>query len=101
MSFQTAERLQFNTHVTDLLFVFFLSIRRPPRSPLFPYTTLFRSQQAQEEPRKQRPALVGRRAHILLYTTPLRLNTPRSPRKDWVKNVKLHRPGETFRRPAT
>src|ERR1039457_7526335 len=30
---------------TDLLriFVFFLMIRRPPRSTLFPYTTLFRS----------------------------------------------------------
>src|SRR5258706_13852075 len=26
------------------LFVFFLMIRRPPRSTLFPYTTLFRSQ---------------------------------------------------------
>src|SRR5450432_788693 len=25
--------------------IFFLMIRRPPRSPLFPYTTLFRSQQ--------------------------------------------------------
>src|SRR5476651_2624941 len=29
-------------HTLDL--VFFLMIRRPPRSPLFPYTTLFRSQ---------------------------------------------------------
>src|SRR5438445_9481654 len=28
------------------LFFFFLMIRRPPRSTLFPYTTLFRSQQA-------------------------------------------------------
>src|SRR2546427_9646405 len=28
-------------HVTD--FFFFLMIRRPPRSTLFPYTTLFRS----------------------------------------------------------
>src|SRR5438128_9467291 len=28
---------------TDPLFVFFLMIRRPPRSTLFPYTTLFRS----------------------------------------------------------
>src|SRR5258707_10257008 len=28
---------------TDLLFFFFLMIRRPPRSTLFPYTTLFRS----------------------------------------------------------
>src|SRR5690606_41968726 len=27
----------------DLFFFFFLMIRRPPRSTLFPYTTLFRS----------------------------------------------------------
>src|SRR2546428_13172490 len=27
-----------------MTFFFFLMIRRPPRSPLFPYTTLFRSQ---------------------------------------------------------
>src|SRR2546429_255576 len=29
--------------LTLLLFFFFLMIRRPPRSTLFPYTTLFRS----------------------------------------------------------
>src|SRR4051812_50156127 len=29
--------------LTHLLFFFFLMIRRPPRSTLFPYTTLFRS----------------------------------------------------------
>src|ERR1039457_5072819 len=29
--------------LTSLLFFFFLMIRRPPRSTLFPYTTLFRS----------------------------------------------------------
>src|SRR3712207_8320710 len=29
--------------------VFFLMIRRPPRSTLFPYTTLFRSRLAEEE----------------------------------------------------
>src|SRR2546426_3666131 len=29
-----------------LCFFFFLMIRRPPRSTLFPYTTLFRSQRA-------------------------------------------------------
>src|SRR5436190_24357308 len=29
--------------VTILMFFFFLMIRRPPRSTLFPYTTLFRS----------------------------------------------------------
>src|SRR5690348_17907173 len=31
-------------HVISLLFFFFLMIRRPPRSTLFPYTTLFRSE---------------------------------------------------------
>src|SRR6266536_6415083 len=31
------------THTRLLLFFFFLMIRRPPRSTLFPYTTLFRS----------------------------------------------------------
>src|SRR3712207_8827493 len=31
------------------LFIFFLMIRRPPRSTLFPYTTLFRSSQRGRE----------------------------------------------------
>src|SRR2546430_11324492 len=35
---------------------FFLMIRRPPRSTLFPYTTLFRSELPPD-----RPGLVGRR----------------------------------------
>src|SRR3712207_9504768 len=30
-----------------LIFFFFLMIRRPPRSTLFPYTTLFRSETAE------------------------------------------------------
>src|SRR2546430_12050607 len=30
-------------HYIIILFFFFLMIRRPPRSTLFPYTTLFRS----------------------------------------------------------
>src|SRR5256885_2773359 len=30
-------------NMCDLFFFFFLMIRRPPRSTLFPYTTLFRS----------------------------------------------------------
>src|SRR5215203_6219490 len=33
-----------------LLFFFFLMIRRPPRSTLFPYTTLFRSRPAGDRP---------------------------------------------------
>src|SRR5438876_1975525 len=32
---------------TSHLFIFFLTIRRPPRSTLFPYTTLFRSNRDQ------------------------------------------------------
>src|SRR2546426_12213925 len=32
-----------STSRTNTLFFFFLMIRRPPRSTLFPYTTLFRS----------------------------------------------------------
>src|SRR4051812_49896330 len=33
-----------------VFFFFFLMIRRPPRSPLFPYTTLFRSRGARRRP---------------------------------------------------
>src|SRR2546428_4743009 len=43
--------------ISELLF-FFLMIRRPPRSTLFPYTTLFRS----HKPTDRRPrALLGSR----------------------------------------
>src|SRR5690348_17992452 len=34
-------------HHTPFFYFFFLMIRRPPRSTLFPYTTLFRSSQYQ------------------------------------------------------
>src|SRR5690349_23088953 len=34
---------------------FFLMIRRPPRSTLFPYTTLFRSRQGSQHPEVLRP----------------------------------------------
>src|SRR5256886_17618141 len=36
-------------------FFFFLMIRRPPRSTLFPYTTLFRSQQQHGDDPEDRP----------------------------------------------
>src|SRR6266545_5919944 len=36
------------THSCDYFFFFFLMIRRPPRSTLFPYTTLFRSPPARK-----------------------------------------------------
>src|SRR5229473_7047545 len=44
----------------DVSFFFFLMIRRPPRSTLFPYTTLFRSE---IQPRKNFPVAILR--HIL------------------------------------
>src|SRR5256885_10852551 len=36
-----------------VLFFFFLMIRRPPRSTLFPYTTLFRSPRCRSETRTE------------------------------------------------
>src|SRR5215469_17684858 len=41
-----------------LIFFFFLMIRRPPRSTLFPYTTLFRS------PRRSPPRQTGTPHHF-------------------------------------
>src|SRR2546425_2582549 len=42
-----------------MIFFFFLMIRRPPRSTLFPYTTLFRSVQGDYE--SECAAAIGRR----------------------------------------
>src|SRR5256885_16380562 len=44
------------TRLGLLTFFFFLMIRRPPRSTLFPYTTLFRSRRQQQ---RQEGALVA------------------------------------------
>src|SRR2546427_13221862 len=61
-----------STHISKFLFIFlfslvfcsffffFLMIRRPPRSTLFPYTTLFRSPDSRTLPRRdilRRPCL--------------------------------------------
>src|SRR5256885_15986300 len=46
---------------TIFLFFFFLMIRRPPRSTLFPYTTLFRSQEAVQN--QNEPQLRDENAH--------------------------------------
>src|SRR2546425_1513950 len=55
------------TSAIALFFFFFLMIRRPPRSTLFPYTTLFRSDPSQQ-----------RAERTLVYSSQLRGN-PRDP----------------------
>src|SRR5260370_26579449 len=66
-----------------MLFFFFLMIRRPPRSTLFPYTTLFRS----PVPQKQRPSTTGVRGKLaaslslLLWTGSRQLSSERRVRR--------------------
>src|SRR2546426_6624945 len=48
---------------TRYIIIFFLMIRRPPRSTLFPYTTLFRS--VLGRPQEPRPALTILRERIM------------------------------------
>src|SRR5260221_10621753 len=53
---------------TLFIFFFFLMIRPPPRSTLFPYTTLFRSARArglQPQPRPRRPRRHRRGPHVV------------------------------------
>src|SRR5271168_5473160 len=54
-------------------FFFFLMIRRPPRSTLFPYTTLFRSRGRvfQEVPRPRAPRRTHRRLRSEEHTSEL------------------------------
>src|SRR5438093_4278827 len=47
----------------SFIFFFFLMIRRPPRSTLFPYTTLFRSQLQAPLPPYRPPDSGGQHAH--------------------------------------
>src|SRR5438876_9253845 len=61
-----------------LCFFFFLMIRRPPRSTLFPYTTLFRSCQAlcalciyHQQSERARPRLLRRRFRSEEHTSEL------------------------------
>src|SRR3989454_10294299 len=48
------------TSYNYFFFFFFLMIRRPPRSTLFPYTTLFRSLHGSQPDEGLRPELGGR-----------------------------------------
>src|SRR3712207_7806771 len=68
-----------------LSFFFFLMIRRPPRSTLFPYTTLFRSLPPEPEliQAPSTPQLAGRAGlhehvvDVMVARPPLRLPLPR------------------------
>src|SRR5256885_16863486 len=48
--------LSIDYHTRHTLLFFFLMIRRPPKSTLFPYTTLFRSTTEQAATRNEREA---------------------------------------------
>src|SRR5258708_29194619 len=53
-------RLRTSLLLIPQFFIFFLMIRRPPRSTLFPYTTLFRSPGGAQGPRtREEPAAAG------------------------------------------
>src|SRR3712207_8578415 len=58
-------------------FIFFLMIRRPPRSTLFPYTTLFRSRMVAE----------GKTSKEIAVMLDLGLQTVRSYRKTMMKKL--------------
>src|SRR6266498_3217137 len=51
-----------HNYIYFYIFFFFLMIRRPPRSTLFPYTTLFRSDRALPL-RRDRPRRLSARGH--------------------------------------
>src|SRR2546430_3288950 len=62
-------------NVCNTIFFFFLMIRRPPRSTLFPYTTLFRSHAHRHLLQHSSPDVRGRRE-------PHAVDLGRRPRRD-------------------
>src|ERR1041385_9277973 len=61
--------------VSHPLLNFFLMIRRPPRSTLFPYTTLFRSATCPAIKRRHKLTPGGRKVKILADRKSTRLNS--------------------------
>src|SRR5258708_25066394 len=59
------------TRITSSFMFFFLMIRRPPRSTLFPYTTLFRSLRAQRRDDLQAHLKKEGIGHAVYYPIPL------------------------------
>src|SRR2546430_5005699 len=68
------------TCTPTIFFFFFLMIRRPPRSTLFPYTTLFRSVGNEAGFRRQAAAILARAAGVgdFLDRKSTRLNSSHS-----------------------
>src|SRR3712207_8771524 len=62
----------------DLHAFFFLMIRRPPRSTLFPYTTLFRSKSANRSPCIARRSRIFSSVKSLGWSCPARTSSHRS-----------------------
>src|SRR6267142_3529151 len=61
----------YRTFSSFFFFFFFLMIRRPPRSTLFPYTTLFRSRGSRPRGCRRRPPAAGRQARSEEHTSEL------------------------------
>src|SRR2546425_9982978 len=79
---------------SPLCLFFFLMIRRPPRSTLFPYTTLFRSLVHDHGVHRRAPReLVDERERLDRYPRSLRLGAPR-------ELCALALPGGAHRAPA-
>src|SRR2546430_1377141 len=79
------------TSVLIVIRFFFLMIRRPPRSTLFPYTTLFRS--LMSEPAQQPPQprgigahalVVGHDLHLFIYAPAPERGAERRDRRQWM-----------------
>src|SRR5258708_16598579 len=68
-----------------LLFFFFLMIRRPPRSTLFPYTTLFRSDESAHY------EYLCRRARVPVEYCAEPFGSERSPINNLMKSLKRDR----------
>src|SRR2546422_9570213 len=74
----------------SLFVFFFLMIRRPPRSTLFPYTTLFRSRAFQETAGRPRRRRAGRGARARAAAQPDLRRTLRSEEHTSELQSRLH-----------
>src|SRR3712207_8721369 len=76
--------------VIAIRYFFFLMIRRPPRSTLFPYTTLFRSDRPGEDPRAHRRLHRARQADSRSDAYPAQGRRARVPRHRDRKSTHLN-----------